>query len=313
MTGTATRPVTVGQLRAYLQLLAGPDPAGRLIEIRYTTAPSEMSRRFIPADHAGRARGLIAALAGHTDVYTGVVLRDRRGGGRDAVSRSHLVFIETDDPESSEWVTEFAHRPTMLVASGSPGHLHAYWELDRPIGVREVERANRRLAHHLGGDLASVDAARILRPPATLNHKQQPPTQVRLMQLDRARRYRLDELVSDLADPPGRPAHGNAVRARELQHPLDRTLLAIPAQRYVRALTGREPNRHGKISCPFHDDTNPSLQLYADGSWYCFACAVGGTIYDFAGLLWGYETKQRAFLTLRDRLAAELENHDERT
>ncbi len=39
MTATATRPVTAGQLRAYLQLLAGPDPAGRLIEIRYTTAP----------------------------------------------------------------------------------------------------------------------------------------------------------------------------------------------------------------------------------------------------------------------------------
>jgi hypothetical protein len=306
MRTTATPPATVGQLRAYLQLLAGAEPAGRLLEIRYTVAPGEMSRRFIPADHPGRAGGLIAALAGHTDVYTGVLLRDRRGGGRDAVSRSHLVFIETDDPKSSEWVAGFAHRPTMLVASGSPGHLHVYWELEHPTGVREVERANRRLAQHLGGDLASVDAARILRPPSTLNHKHQPPTQVRLMQLDRARRYRLDELVSDLADPPGRPAHGNAVRPRELEHPLDRTLLAIPAERYVRTLTGREPNRHGKVSCPFHDDSNPSLQLYDDGSWYCFACAVGGTVYDFAARLWGYETKQRAFLTLRDRLAREL-------
>jgi hypothetical protein len=32
------------------------------------------------------------------------------------------------------------------------------------IGVDELERANRRLAHALGADLACVDAARILRP-----------------------------------------------------------------------------------------------------------------------------------------------------
>ena len=156
-----------------------------------------------------------------------------------------------------------------------------------------------------------VDAARILRPPSTLNHKHQPPTTVRLWQLDRARRYRLDELVSDLADPPGRPAHGNAVRPRELQHPLDRTLLAIPAERYVRALTGREPNRAGKVSCPFHDDSNPSLQLYADGSWYCFACTVGGTVYDFAARLWGSRPRTAPSSPCATGSLENWEKHDE--
>ena len=193
----------------------------------------------------------------------------------------------------------------MLVASGSPGHLHAYWQLKRQIGVADLERANRRLAYCLGGDLASVDAARILRPPATWNHKHEPPAPVRMVALDRDSRYGLDELVSDLADPPGRPAH-NTRHPRHPRHPVDQMLLAIPAERYVHALTGREPNRHGKVSCPFHDDSNPSLQLYTDGSWYCFACNIGGTIYDFAGRLWGYDTKHRGFLALRDRLEREL-------
>jgi hypothetical protein len=266
-----------------------------------------MAHRFIDAAEPERARRLITALAHRTDVYAGVLLRDRRSGGRHAVSRSHVVFIETDDVEASERLARFEHQPTMLVASGSRGHLHAYWQLHRPIGVPELEQANRRLAHHLGGDLASVDAARILRPPSSWNHKHDPPTPVRLMQFDRGCRYAVDELVGDVAEPPGRPAHGNTVRPRELRHPLDQMLLAIPANRYVRTLTSREPNRAGKVSCPFHDDSDPSLQLYADGSWYCFgACRTGGTIYDFAARLWGCETKDRAFLALRDRLAREL-------
>ena len=56
----------------------------------------------------------------------------------------------------------------------------------------------------------------------------------------------------------------------------------------------------------FHDDHTPSLQLYDDGTWYCFgACQEGGSIYDFASRAWGIETKGRSFLELRQRLADE--------
>jgi hypothetical protein len=56
-----------------------------------------------------------------------------------------------------------------------------------------------------------------------------------------------------------------------------------------------------------HDDT-PSLQLYQDGTWCCFAPhgeegRIGGSIYDFAARLWDVDTKGRAFLELRARLA----------
>ncbi len=62
------------------------------------------------------------------------------------------------------------------------------------------------------------------------------------------------------------------------------------------------------VSSGLHDDRHPSLQLYDDGSWYCFgACRRGGTIYDFAAALWLTSTKGRAFIELRNRLAAELD------
>ena len=57
--------------------------------------------------------------------------------------------------------------------------------------------------------------------------------------------------------------------------------------------------------CPFHQETEPSLQLYPDGTFYCFGarCKKGGTIFDFAAAMWGIGTRDRDFLALRRRLA----------
>jgi DNA polymerase I-like protein with 3'-5' exonuclease and polymerase domains len=35
---------------------------------------------------------------------------------------------------------------------------------------------------------------------------------------------------------------------------------------------------NGKIICPFHDDHDPSLQLYADGHYHCYVCGAHGSI-----------------------------------
>ena len=85
---------------------------------------------------------------------------------------------------------------------------------------------------------------------------------------------------------------------------IDRLLLAIPSAEYVHALTGLKPDLAGKLHCPFHDDGTASLQLYSDGTWYCFgACEAGGSVFDFASRIWSTGTKGRDFLELRDRLA----------
>ena len=205
MTTTAPpKPATSSQaLDSYLRILAGPEPGARLLEIRFALRHRDMGRLFVAAHSAPGASRLIRRLAARTDVYAGVCLRDRRSGGRDAIDRSHLAFVEIDTPDALDRLRAFQHRPTMIVLSGTPGHAHAYYTLSAPVTVPELERANRRLAHALGGDLASVDAARILRPPATRNHKHSPPTRVQLVELAPGRRYDLHELVDGLDDPPG--------------------------------------------------------------------------------------------------------------
>ena len=151
----------------------------------------------------------------------------------------------------------------MIVSSGTAGHAHAYWTLRTRVEAAELEQANRTLASHLGGDLASVDAARILRPAGTLSHKHRPPAPVELLHRDAAARYELAELVDGIT--PARVTtcpRPQRARTRAARTELDELLLAIPAATYVRELTGREPRRNGKVNCPFHADETPSLQLY---------------------------------------------------
>ena len=89
-----------------------------------------------------------------------------------------------------------------MIASGTGRNCHAYWLLTEPLERDEVERANRRLAHALGADAASADAARILRVPGTCSHKRQPPTPVEALRLDVDRRMPAADVVGGLADPP---------------------------------------------------------------------------------------------------------------
>lgn len=91
---------------------------------------------------------------------------------------------------------------------------------------------------------------------------------------------------------------------------LDGRLRGIEAAEYVRALTGRTADRAGKISCPFHSDDTPSLQIYPSGTFYCFGCRRGGSIYDFASALWlsgqspNAPLRGRPFIEVRQRLLA---------
>ena len=159
----------------------------------------------------------------------------------------------------------------------------------------ELEQANRTIASHLGGDPASVDAARILRPAGTVSHKHRPQRRSSCCTAT-GTRYEVAELVDGL----GAGGLDDRARARRPERAarteLDELLLAIPTATYVRELAGLRPRRDGKVNCPFHADAIPSLQLYKDGTFYCYGCGAGGSIYNFAGTLWNLATKGRAFL-----------------
>lgn len=284
---------------ALLLIIAGRD-TDALIEVR-CRHPGDgwITARewFHPADEA--CKWFIERNAKTLDVYVGVAPRVRREGGRAAIRHSWLLYVDCDTAESAERARRFSPAPTLVVRSGTGDNVHAYWALSHPISPGWFERANRRLAYHLGADVKVTDAARILRPPGTLNHKHDPPVRVTIEHIRHCHTVPVS-IVKNFPDPPTKPP---AVRPRaDIDNGSD-PLLGISAERYYSVLTGRDVTR-GNVCCPFHGEgteRNPSMRLY-ETTFYCFACQRGGSIYQFASALWDTGTRGADFKALRVRL-----------
>ena len=287
----------------FLTALFSGYPAGTYVELRLRTE-SGMARAFYGVDRLHDVAAAITHHALRTDVYVGVLARQRQASAhRDVVQHAHVIWADCDTPESVAALAQFSPEPAIIVSSGSGENRHAYWLLEEPVPVEDIEIANRRLAQLLGADECCADAARILRPPS-LNHKHDPPQDVRLLRCEPLRRHRVEAIV-------GAVDQVAAVRRSRLtslpNRNVDDPLLAIEPARYVEELAGAAVPRHRKVRCPFHDDDTPSLHVYDDPArgWYCFGCGRGGSIYDFAGYLWHLPSlRGEDFIALRDRLMA---------
>ena len=297
-----------GGLGLYFDALYGAEPAGGFVEVRYrrTDGRPGMGQMFHAwPDERGGAVEMIGRLGRSADTYIGVAPRRRRHGGREAIERVHALYVDCDSEAALEALKRFSPAPSIVVGSGSGRH--AYWPLSPPASPDEAERANRRLAHALGADMAATDAARILRPPGTLNFKTGEPVPVTVKRLV-IEVFTLKALAGHLPDPePTAP--------RRLTAPLvargDDPLLAIAPPMYVEMLTGREVGRDGKARCPFHADggeRTPSLHAYPtpEEGWTCFAGCGGGTIIDLGALLYGIEPRGTGYHAIRHRLAEAL-------
>jgi hypothetical protein len=288
----------MSDLVAFLDELAGPRPAG-LLELRTRTAGRAMRQSFFSATDRTAVTAAIRREAPTTDVYLGVVPRTRPSGGRAAVGPVWSLWVDADDDTAVAALEAFDPLPSIVIRSGSPSGRHAYWLLDEPLNPVHAERANRRLAKALGADLQATDAARILRPPETTNHKYDPPAPVSLERFEPVR-LSARAAVGHLPDGPPlareRPPRPSARLDEPLRH--------IAPDVYVKRLTGITVPRSRKISCPFHADDDPSLHVFRtpERGWYCFGCGRGGSIYDFAAALWNLGTRGPAFTDLRHRL-----------
>lgn len=292
------------EMLTYLRFLTAGARRGQYIDLRWRPPGRPMRRRLLGVEALEHIACLIVAHAPHSDVYVGACLRDiDRHGGRRAISGARTIYIECDRPDACKALAAFRHPPSLAIESGTPGHVHAYWRLGESVSPDAIEAANRQLAGALGGDLSSTGVARILRPPATLNHKTRPPRPVRLIARRPALSYSLARLTAGLpAESTTRPRRPSApVRGGASE--LERALLAIPAEDYARALAGAVPSHEGKILCPFHAEAVPSLQLYPGGTFYCFGCRRGGTIFDFAAHLWALVPRGLGFAEIVARLA----------
>jgi hypothetical protein len=298
-----TSAATQDQIATFLRALAGDGPRHHYLELRARTANGGMRAGFYSVHALERAAEAIRDLAARTDVYVGVCPRSRRAGTRDAVSEAWTLWVETDDPAATERALHHAPAPAIVVRSGTPGHAHLYWPLSHPLTGAQAEAANRRLAATLGADERCVDASRILRPPATLNHKTNPPRPVALERHALARYPARDVLATTRALP--QPARQHALqRPTPARSHVRDPLLAIEPPVYVRALLGVEVPPSGKLLCPFHPDRHPSFHVYptAERGWYCYGGCGGGSIYDLAARLWNLTPRGHEFHELRHRL-----------
>jgi hypothetical protein len=289
------------ELERYLAALAGREPTGGLLELRFRRGPGRpMRQRFYPAARARRLAETALWLSQTSDVYVGVLPRRRRAGGKAALERAWVLWADCDTSAAAAELERFEPAPAVVVASGGDGARHAYWLLERPIDPIEAEERNRAVARALGADERSCDAARILRPPGTVNRKYDPPRPVTLEAL--TGEVFAPAAVSDhLPAPP--IARGGWGRGRE-QRRSDDPLLALEPRAYVEALTDLRVGRDGKVSCPLHEDSTPSLHVYETpaGGWYCFGCGRGTSVYDLAAAIWRLEPRGADFLELRRRL-----------
>jgi len=290
---------------AHLAALAGDAPVGELLELRYRHPRGGMGQRFFAVERPGAAATAAFTLGRHTDVYVGACPRTRREGTRDAVAPGWVLWANCDGPRAVEALHAFSPAPAIVVRSGTATNRHAYWPLTEPLQPDALERANRRLATVLGADLASVDAARVLRPPGGLNFKAHPPGVVAL-EVFTGERYDTAALLAALVLEPQHEISIAATRApaRPAPQRVEDPLRAIDPDVYVAALTGRPVGRDRKVSCPLHHDRTPSLHAYEapDDGWFCFGCRRGGSVYDLGGGVMGLSTRGREFLQLRRRL-----------
>lgn len=77
--------------------------------------------------------------------------------------------------------------PSVLVDSGHG--IHAYWLLDKPLQPEEGKKTLKAFARSIaqvtgwaGLDIGASEPARVLRLPGTLNHKEEPPLEVRMLE-----------------------------------------------------------------------------------------------------------------------------------
>jgi RepB DNA-primase from phage plasmid/CHC2 zinc finger len=301
--------VTVNRdLSAYLDALCGESADSAFLEVRRRVAEGVLAAEFF---RVGEREAIAAALgrhATHADVYVGCAPRLRRSGTKSDIGDVWVLWAECDGAAAARAAHAFRPRPPIVIASGSGPNLHAYWPLARPVSGREAERANLRLAHALGADLACYDAARILRPPGTWNHKRQPPRPVTALRVEASTRFEIAQILEHA------PELQTDVVARRWQDRGERNthrdpLLQIAPVTYVSRLLQVHARAGRKVECPLHDDERPSLHVYpaAERGWTCFSCGRGGSIYDLASALWGIGTRGRDFIELRRLLSEQFQ------
>jgi hypothetical protein len=185
--------------RALLSLLAdGTHP----LELRWFIGRGARKAFCVDPRHADEVAER-AIRVGH-ETFFGVLPRLGSDGERQRqYAPGSVLWADCDSERSVVKLDMFEPSPTCVVLSGgldgATPREHAYWLLDERVPADEISSHVRRLATHLDADLASCDAARVLRLPGSVNVKTGIVARVERLSDDR---YSLDDVVGGLPDVP---------------------------------------------------------------------------------------------------------------
>jgi hypothetical protein len=193
-------------LRLQCACIAGDEPRSSFFELR-PLAPAGR-QEFIPVGDVPAVVERVEGLRERHQLYIGAAPRAREAGTADAIERVWCLWADCDSEEAVEHLRRFRPLPSIVVASGTEGHLHTWWPLRKSITPAWAERANKRLAHRLKADPIATDRARIMRPIISVNRKTQPATVVECIRLE-LDMFEMRDVVGGLPDPPSKcvPAH----------------------------------------------------------------------------------------------------------
>lgn len=152
------------------------------VELRVKIADTgRIVQRFFPSDDPEGIHAAAMRACERGDVWVGMCLRGReRGRAQDCVSAS---FLWADLDRGDEGLARCPVRPSLLIESGTPGHLQAFWRLEEPVDLTNgTERGAfigrlRSLQRAVGSDPVA-DLPRVMRYPGTLNFKGPEPVVV---------------------------------------------------------------------------------------------------------------------------------------
>jgi hypothetical protein len=219
-------------------------------------------------------------------------------GGK-VVPGGTLLWADVDTPGTLWRARALRERlPVRLVVESggawdpSEPRWHLYLVASRWLAAAELETANARLAELLGGDRVG-DRGRLMRLPGTRNLKAGWPGRwCRVVSCDlQAPALDIESVVGALPlHAPQRPASTRAASPRSQPSGLDEL---APREWFAMLEPDRPISDYGYARCPPHDDHVPSLKLYDEprDGWYCWACARGGDVIEYAAWRWYGQSK----------------------
>jgi hypothetical protein len=146
--------------------------AGHMVDGRYKGRWQEGKCWRWPDDAEAFLDWAVAASA-TADVYVAPMLRLRPKRAKETGKEARYAWADVDRwtaTASAKWdqLRQLGHGPSFAIDSGRGRHL--YLDLTYWLPVEQVERWNRRLASHLGGDVKWSNEA-VLRLPGSFSHK----------------------------------------------------------------------------------------------------------------------------------------------